>query len=109
MKDIHIGEEVRIFTNISEFDRILGGGLVQGSLTLIAGDPNGINIRTSSDKIEFCQGTDVRAYFVADGNGMQLHVWDKNGTEYTIDFTKWSQVGGSTYTPVRGYYRYNNN
>ena len=26
-------------TNISEFDRILGGGLVQGSIVLIAGDP----------------------------------------------------------------------
>lgn len=39
LKDIHIGEEVRISTNISEFDRILGGGLVQGSLVLVAGDP----------------------------------------------------------------------
>lgn len=39
LKDIHIGEEVRVSTNISEFDRILGGGLVQGSLILIAGDP----------------------------------------------------------------------
>lgn len=39
LKDIHIGDEVRINTNISEFDRILGGGLVQGSLVLIAGDP----------------------------------------------------------------------
>ena len=39
LKDIHIGEEVRVSTNISEFDRILGGGLVQGSLVLIAGDP----------------------------------------------------------------------
>lgn len=39
IKDIHIGEEVRVSTNISEFDRILGGGLVQGSLILIAGDP----------------------------------------------------------------------
>ena len=38
LKDIHIGEEVRVSTNISEFDRILGGGLVQGSLVLIAGD-----------------------------------------------------------------------
>ena len=37
--DIHVGEEVRVSTNISEFDRILGGGLVQGSLVLIAGDP----------------------------------------------------------------------
>jgi DNA repair protein RadA/Sms len=39
INDIHIGEEVRISTNISEFDRILGGGLVKGSLILIAGDP----------------------------------------------------------------------
>ncbi len=39
LKDIHIGEEVRISTNISEFDRILGGGFVQGSLILLAGDP----------------------------------------------------------------------
>jgi len=39
INDIHIGEEVRISTGISEFDRILGGGLVQGSLILIAGDP----------------------------------------------------------------------
>ena len=39
ISDIHIGEEVRISTNITEFDRILGGGLVQGSLILIAGDP----------------------------------------------------------------------
>ncbi len=39
LTDIHIGEEVRIKTNISEFDRILGGGLVQGALVLIAGDP----------------------------------------------------------------------
>lgn len=76
--------------------------------TLIAGDPNGINIRTSSDKIEFCQGADVRAYFVANGQGMQLHVWDSSGVEHYIDFTNWSQVGGSTYTPVRYYYKYNN-
>ena len=39
LSDIHIGEEVRVSTNIGEFDRILGGGLVQGSLVLIAGDP----------------------------------------------------------------------
>ncbi len=39
LADIHVGEEVRVSTNISEFDRILGGGLVQGSLVLIAGDP----------------------------------------------------------------------
>jgi DNA repair protein RadA/Sms len=39
LKDIQLGEEFRISTNISEFDRVLGGGLVQGSLVLFAGDP----------------------------------------------------------------------
>lgn len=39
ISDIKIGEEIRVSTNISEFDRILGGGLVQGSIVLIAGDP----------------------------------------------------------------------
>src|SRR5210317_565624 len=29
----------RIETGISEFDRVLGGGLVPGSVTLIGGDP----------------------------------------------------------------------
>ena len=39
IKDVKIGEEIRVNTKISEFDRVLGGGLVQGSLVLLAGDP----------------------------------------------------------------------
>lgn len=39
LKEIELSEEIRMSTNISEFDRVLGGGLVQGSLVLIAGDP----------------------------------------------------------------------
>ena len=39
INDIQIGKEIRVSTGISEFDRILGGGLVQGSIILIAGDP----------------------------------------------------------------------
>jgi DNA repair protein RadA/Sms len=31
--------EIRVMVGISEFDRVLGGGLVTGSLTLIGGDP----------------------------------------------------------------------
>lgn len=37
--EIELSNEIRMSTNISEFDRVLGGGLVQGSLVLIAGDP----------------------------------------------------------------------
>lgn len=32
-------EEERISTNIPELDRVLGGGIVRGSLTLVGGDP----------------------------------------------------------------------
>lgn len=39
IKEIKVGSEIRVSTNISEFDRVLGDGLVQGSLVLIAGDP----------------------------------------------------------------------
>lgn len=39
INDIPIDESVRVSTNISELDRVLGGGLVQGSLVLLAGSP----------------------------------------------------------------------
>ncbi len=37
--DIEIDENIRFSTGLSEFDRVLGGGFVEGSLVLIAGDP----------------------------------------------------------------------
>ncbi len=39
LKDIQMQAEMRTPTNISELDRVLGGGLVHGSVTLIGGDP----------------------------------------------------------------------
>lgn len=39
INQVELSEEIRTSTNISEFDRVLGGGLVQGSVVLIAGDP----------------------------------------------------------------------
>lgn len=39
INDITIDKSIRISTGIEEFDRVLGGGLVQGSLVLLAGDP----------------------------------------------------------------------
>ena len=39
LKDISIREESKILTHIKELDRVLGGGIVQGSLTLVGGDP----------------------------------------------------------------------
>ena len=39
LDEIVMNSEIRMHTSISEFDRVLGGGIVQGSLVLIAGDP----------------------------------------------------------------------
>lgn len=39
LADVTIQEEDKIKTNIGELDRVLGGGIVQGSLTLVGGDP----------------------------------------------------------------------
>ena len=65
--------------------------------SLVAGDTTAMNIKTSSSKIEFCQGTNTIAYFEANGSGIQLHIWDSNGEEYTIDFTKWNAVNQGTF------------
>jgi DNA repair protein RadA/Sms len=36
---VNITDETRISTGIAEFDRVLGGGVIRGSLVLIGGDP----------------------------------------------------------------------
>ena len=39
LSEVRLDEQTRIETGISEFDRVLGGGLVQGSAVLIGGHP----------------------------------------------------------------------
>ena len=39
LKDISLSEDVRQTTQIGELDRVLGGGIVPGSLVLVGGDP----------------------------------------------------------------------
>jgi DNA repair protein RadA/Sms len=39
MNSIQLDDDNRMLTGINEFDRVLGGGLVYGSLVLIGGDP----------------------------------------------------------------------
>jgi DNA repair protein RadA/Sms len=39
IQDITANEEERLKTGISEFDRVLGGGLIPGSVILLGGDP----------------------------------------------------------------------
>ncbi|MCX8128540.1 MAG: DNA repair protein RadA [Clostridia bacterium] len=39
INDIKVGDEERYSTGIKEMDRVLGGGLIKGSLILVGGDP----------------------------------------------------------------------
>ncbi|MFA5198309.1 MAG: DNA repair protein RadA [Candidatus Omnitrophota bacterium] len=39
LKDVVVKDEDRLKTNIAELDRVLGGGIVRGSVILIGGDP----------------------------------------------------------------------
>ncbi len=39
LKDVQQGEHARVSTGIGEFDRVLGGGLVEGAVVLVGGDP----------------------------------------------------------------------
>ncbi|PJJ98818.1 DNA repair protein RadA [Lysobacteraceae bacterium NML75-0749] len=39
LKDVAQSQTVRVSTGIGEFDRVLGGGLVEGAVVLIGGDP----------------------------------------------------------------------
>ena len=39
LKDIRLSEDERRLTKIGELDRVLGGGVVPGSLVLVGGDP----------------------------------------------------------------------
>lgn len=52
LADIAVVEETRIRTHIRELDRVLGGGIVQGSLTLVGGDPG---IGKSTILLQMCR------------------------------------------------------
>ncbi|MDD7769845.1 DNA repair protein RadA, partial [Suipraeoptans intestinalis] len=52
LTDIPEGEEKRTQTGLSELDRVLGGGIVQGSLVLVGGDPG---IGKSTLLLQVCQ------------------------------------------------------
>lgn len=73
LDEIAMNSEIRMSTNISEFDRVLGGGIVQGSLVLIAGDPgigkSTILLQTSG---ELCNAGKKVLYISAEESASQI-------------------------------------
>ena len=73
LDEIEMNSEIRMSTNISEFDRVLGGGIVQGSLVLIAGDPgigkSTILLQTSG---ELCKNKKKVLYISAEESASQI-------------------------------------
>lgn len=64
IKDIQSDGEHRYLTGLSEFDRVLGGGIVKGSLVLLSGDPG---IGKSTILLQVCQhlGENLKILYVS--------------------------------------------
>ena len=73
LDEIEMNSEIRMSTNISEINRVLGGGIVQGSLVLIAGDPgigkSTILLQTSG---ELCKTGKKVLYISAEESASQI-------------------------------------
>lgn len=67
--EIQSGSELRFSTGLKELDRVLGGGLVVGSLTLVGGDPG---IGKSTLLLQICQylGQDKSILYVSGEESM---------------------------------------
>ena len=70
LNDVEKKETTRVKTNIGELDRVLGGGFVNGSLTLLGGEPG---IGKSTIILQICQSVNV--------NGNILYVSGEESAE----------------------------
>lgn len=59
LDEVQTGEEERIITGIGELDRVLGGGIVAGSLVLVGGDPG---IGKSTLLLQMCRMLSAEGY-----------------------------------------------
>lgn len=64
LKEIDSTIEARLQTGVREFDRVLGGGIVEGSLILLSGDPG---IGKSTILLQICQklGSDKKLLYIS--------------------------------------------
>lgn len=64
LKEITFNNELRYKTGMKELDRVLGGGIVKGSLVLLSGDP-GIGKSTILLQICQCLGKELKILYVS--------------------------------------------
>lgn len=64
LSEINSTIENRIMTGVKEFDRVLGGGIVEGSLVLLSGDPG---IGKSTILLQICQhlGNNYKVLYIS--------------------------------------------
>ncbi len=64
ISDVALDDEIRFKTGVSELDRVLGGGIVKGSLVLLGGDPG---IGKSTLLLQICQylGENLKIMYVS--------------------------------------------
>lgn len=73
INEIEITESIKFPTGFEEFDRVLGGGLVQGSLVLLAGDPGiGKSTLVLQTAGNICKAGKKLLYVCAEESGSQV-------------------------------------
>jgi len=71
LSDLGDLEQVRLKTNIEELDRVLGGGIVSGSLILLGGDPG---VGKSTLALEIAKNIDNLLYISGEESAQQIKI-----------------------------------
>ncbi len=104
LSEIQHNDESRYQTGIRELDRVLGGGIVQGSVTLIGGDPGigkstlslqiGCSLSDSGLKVLYVSGeesvkqTSLRAKRISSSDPKSLYIVNQVDLNAILDYIK---------------------
>lgn len=85
LSQVMIQEESKLLTGIGELDRVLGGGIVQGSLILVGGDPG---IGKSTLLLQVCRNISLAGHKVLYISGEESQVQIKMRADRIGSFTE---------------------